>query len=227
MGLSSSSPRKTTSTSTVAASQGAHRFEIAGYSRHKGLGVSNYVSSGTFDVGGYKWSMHFCPDGNGAAASEAGYVSAYLELGGFFGSTRASCDLRIIDPTTGASTSVYRMTEPRVFECGSDSRWAPGHPKFMIRRELEAFVHGDRLVLEFVVTVFAAPRVSEVRPIAARDLVLVPSPDLSGRLAKLLESNDLADVTFVLGGKAFPAHRIILASGTQGRRCSRPSSMAQ
>lgn len=182
MGLSSSSPRKTTSTSTVAVAQGAHRFEIAGYSRHKGLGVSNFVSSGMFDVGGYKWFMHFFPDGNGAAASEAGYVSAYLQLSSFFSSTSASCDLRIVHTATGASTSVYRMTEPRVFECGSESRWAPGHPRFMKRSELEAFVHGDRLVLEFVVTVFAAPRVTKVRPVAASDLV--PPPDLSSRLKK-------------------------------------------
>jgi speckle-type POZ protein len=43
-------------------------------------------------------------------------------------------------------------------------------------------------------------------------MVRVPSSDLSGNLAKLLEGKKGADVTFRVGDDPFPAHKIVLDS---------------
>ncbi|KAM0826849.1 hypothetical protein ACQ4PT_068585 [Festuca glaucescens] len=43
--------------------QGAHVFEITGYSLHRGLGVGRFLRSATFAVGGHDWSVLLYPDG--------------------------------------------------------------------------------------------------------------------------------------------------------------------
>jgi speckle-type POZ protein len=50
----------TASRSTVVNARATHKFEITGYSQHKGL--DRYVRSATFTVDGYDWCIAFHPE---------------------------------------------------------------------------------------------------------------------------------------------------------------------
>lgn len=81
--------------------------------------------------------------------------------------------------------------------------------------EEPAYLDRDAIRIQCVVTVFKEPTNSGTHPILppppAR--VDVPPPELPGDLARLLynkESSPAADVTVLVGGEAFAAHRVVL-----------------
>nr|XP_015649173.1 BTB/POZ and MATH domain-containing protein 1 [Oryza sativa Japonica Group] len=84
-----------------------------------------------------------------------------------------------------------------------------GHLRFMRRRELEemGFVRDDRLTIECVVNVVLDPVVTAGD---APELDHPPS-NILGHLAGLLGDKGTADVTLVVRGEEFAAHRAVLA----------------
>ncbi|XP_051196201.1 BTB/POZ and MATH domain-containing protein 1-like [Lolium perenne] len=198
---------KTASTCTVDDVQGSHVFNIFRYSKHMGTGLGKFIMSGVFSVGGYDWAIRFYPDGFDSYHKD--YIAVYLELLSKDAKVRASCDLRLVDQSTGLSSSID-MTAPRVFNQNNLSRFAPQHAKFKNRSEFEAsaYLLDDHLAIECVVTVMKETRVSETRSPPKVD---VPLSDITTHLGKLLESKETADVTFNVRGETFAAHRIILA----------------
>ncbi|XBI98321.1 hypothetical protein VPH35_018572 [Triticum aestivum] len=95
--------------------QVTHVFDIFGYSKHRGMGNEKFIRSGTFSVGGHDWSIRFYPDGYNTEKVEKDYVSVYLELMSKGAKVRGSCDLRLVDHSTGISASVHK-TELRTFD---------------------------------------------------------------------------------------------------------------
>ncbi|CAL4997540.1 unnamed protein product [Urochloa decumbens] len=199
----------TISTSTPGTARGRHVFEINGYSKHRGMGSpdENFVRSGTFSVGGYYWSIRFYPDGN--TVKEKDYISVYLELMRDGAKVRASCDLRLVDQTTGLPSSVH-TTELRMFSSSDASRYAPQTSLFKKRSELEdsGYLKDDRLVIDCVITVVTELRVSESK---FRRRIEVPPSDIGKCLGKLLDAEEGADVTFSVGGETLAAHKLVLA----------------
>ena len=65
-----------------------HNFEVADFSLLDGMGISEFVSSSTFTVGGYDWNIRLYPDGC-RMKGFADCVSIYLCFlgGGRIGST--------------------------------------------------------------------------------------------------------------------------------------------
>ncbi|RLN03041.1 BTB/POZ and MATH domain-containing protein 1-like [Panicum miliaceum] len=204
----------TLSTCSPESEQGRHVFEITGYSKHKGMGhgPGSFIRSATFPVGGHSWSIRYYPDGYARAnTSEDDYISVYLELMSIGSSVRASCDLRLVDQTTGLSSTVHK-TELRMFNPSDSSKFAPKANKlFKKRSELEAsaYLGDDRLTIECVVTVMKKPKVLESKP---RPKIQVPPSDITQHLGNLLEQGERADVTFSVGEHSFAAHRIVLAA---------------
>jgi speckle-type POZ protein len=128
-----------------------------------------------------------------------GYISVYLELmkeGAKL--VRASCDLSLINWSTGLPSLVHR-TELRMFNYGDVSRYAPQTSFFKKRSELEASgcLQDDCLVIECIVTVVKEPRVSETKFLRN---IEVPPSDIGEHLAELLEAEEGADVRFSVGG---------------------------
>ncbi|KAE8794558.1 TD and POZ domain-containing protein 4 [Hordeum vulgare] len=194
-----------TSTCTPETVKCKHVFDIHGYSQHKLLGPNVYISSGAFAVGGFDWNIRYYPGGY----LKPKYVSVYLELLSAGARVRASCDLTIVGQRPGAPSLVSR-TPPMLFS--SDlSRFAPSTSKFVKRRKLEAaslgLVHGDRLVIECVVTVFMYPTVVTRTAAPNED----PPSDLHRDLARMYESQAGADIGFLVGGQGFRAHGTVLA----------------
>lgn len=86
----------TTSTSITDTVDGEHDFKITGYSLSKGLGVGRFISSDTFMVGGYEWSIYFYPDGK-SIEDNATYVSLFIALSGEGTDVRALFELTLKD----------------------------------------------------------------------------------------------------------------------------------
>ncbi|GJN36685.1 hypothetical protein PR202_gb25568 [Eleusine coracana subsp. coracana] len=200
----------TVSTSTPVAEQGKHVFHITGFSKHMGMGDHDddgFIRSGNFKVGGYDWAIRLYPDGSFKQWKE--YISVYLELMSInVKKVRAAYDLRLVDHSTGLSSSVHKA-EPRMFNSRDGSRFAPQTPLFMKRNELESggYLRDHRLTIVCIVQVFKEPQVSECE---LRPKIKVPPSDILQHLGRLLETGEAADVTFSVAEQTFPAHRTIL-----------------
>ncbi|RLM60529.1 BTB/POZ and MATH domain-containing protein 1-like [Panicum miliaceum] len=152
---------KTVSTCTAETEHGNHVFEVFDYSQHRGMGTGEYIRSGIFFVGGYDRAIRFYPDGMREVSKD--YIAVYLELLSKDTKVRASCDLRLVDQSTGLSAPATKVGL-RTFDSNNNiSRFAPHVDKFMNRSELEAsvYLHGDHLTIHCIVTVMKDPRVSK------------------------------------------------------------------
>ncbi|XBI94965.1 hypothetical protein VPH35_031511 [Triticum aestivum] len=70
---------RTSSVCTTETTTAAHKFVVKNYSLLVGSGADEYVSSSTFNVGGYDWNIYFYPDGDRRAPD---HVAAFLHLRG-------------------------------------------------------------------------------------------------------------------------------------------------
>ncbi|OEL28157.1 BTB/POZ and MATH domain-containing protein 2 [Dichanthelium oligosanthes] len=204
--------RRTRSSCTPETEQGTHLFDISGYSTYKGMGNNNFVTSNTFSVGGHDWYVRFYPDGYQVADDYQGvqsFISVYLVLLTKGAKVRASCDLSLVDHDTGLPSSVH-WTQPRMFVHGEDSAFAPQIPLFKDCSELESsvFLRDDNLTIQCDVTVYKEPRVSTCE---FYNQIEEPPSDITKKLGKLLETGEFSDVTFLVGGETFKAHRMVLA----------------
>ncbi|KAL6659257.1 hypothetical protein ACP70R_003297 [Stipagrostis hirtigluma subsp. patula] len=201
----------TVSRCTPETHQGKHLFEIFGYSQHRGMGIGEFIRSGTFSVGGRDWAIRFYPDG--FSMSSVGHISVYLELLGNDKDVKvhASCDLGLVDHTTGLPTTVHK-TNMRMFSCDDTNRFSPQNGAFMSRSQLEAsrYLRDDRLTIQCIVTVRRAPQVSAAELLL--DEIEVPPSNIGEDFGKLLDEYEGADVTFSVGGEFFSANKIVLAA---------------
>ncbi|PUZ50639.1 hypothetical protein GQ55_6G074500 [Panicum hallii var. hallii] len=199
--------RTTVSTCTAVTDQGKHVFEIFDYSQHRGMGHEMLITSGTFYVGGHDWAIRFYP--NGFEWNCRDCISVYLELLGEGAVVSASCDLRLVDQTTGSSSSLHN-TPLREFSSDDDSRFAPETGMFMNRSKLESsdYLRDDHLTIQCIVTVKKAPLVSAT---AFLNRIEAPPSNITEQLGKLLDAEEGTEVTFSVGGETFAAHKMVLA----------------
>ncbi|KAL6843298.1 hypothetical protein ACP4OV_027011 [Aristida adscensionis] len=203
------SPRpRTVSSCTSVTEQGEHVFEIFGYSKHRGKGISEYISSGIFSVGGYDWAIRFYPDGN-YSPSASGCISVHLVLLSRNANARASCDLNLINQISGLPWSV-KKTELKMLK--SNEHLPQWSESFMDRRQFKksVYLRDDHLTIQCIVTV-RKERVSTAKSLN-KIAVDVPPSNIADHLGNLLESEKGTDVTFSVGGECFPAHKIVLAT---------------
>ncbi|KAF0900454.1 hypothetical protein E2562_032062 [Oryza meyeriana var. granulata] len=72
---------RTVSTCVPNTSDGTHVFDIMGYSQIKGRGHEEYITSGTFLVGGFHWAIVLYPDSHRIILDDDDdNVTAFLEL---------------------------------------------------------------------------------------------------------------------------------------------------
>ncbi|OEL33331.1 BTB/POZ and MATH domain-containing protein 2, partial [Dichanthelium oligosanthes] len=171
--------------------RGTHVFKIAGYSLHKGLGVSRSIRSATFTVGGYDWSILYYPDGIGWSVY-AGRVIVYLELMSKNAEVRALFDFRLVDQATGQATAIHCNATPVVVfstieqEIKSPDK-AASYGTFSVKKssELEAssYLRDDCLIIQCNVTVIKEPRVEpefDVQAVPPSDLLVADDTNLLG-----------------------------------------------
>ncbi|RLN04544.1 hypothetical protein C2845_PM13G06890 [Panicum miliaceum] len=180
-------------------------------------------TAASFDVGGYSWCIRFYPDGYADGEQDSrddgddDNVAAFLELLTEDAEVRAHYDFRLLDRSTGTSSSVFSTAAPQVFDTldvKEDNYFAWGTDELMERSELEeasAYLVDDSLVIECDVTVIMEPQVEENTSMAASDVEVPPSSDLSSSFGKLLEMEERADVIFKVEDEVFHAHKVVLA----------------
>jgi speckle-type POZ protein len=196
---------KTSSRCVAESATVTHDFEVAGYSQLKALGVGQYVSSGTFSAGGHNWAIRVYPKqyGNVIAHYQPPlfYAGASLQLrdAGVGTEVTASFTLSLLQKD-GRVSPMAKRTMTAAF--GAPPRDSYGFHKLLASATMLQkwrCLHNDALTIRCVLTV-----------VRTRDPV--PPPELAGHLGSLLATGMGADVTFDVGGRAFPAHRVLLAA---------------
>lgn len=195
------------SASTIAADKvsGSHVLTISDYFKTMGLGVGKYITSAAFLVGGHTWSIRYYPDGYNSSSED--YISFFLEPIDYVGNMFAHFRFCLLGQfhVPVPIPSFWAGMHSNTFS--STAHEQRGCPCFVRRKELQNSPHLEdntfRIRCESAVTMV---KVHAVVPFLAS-----PSQDLHRHLGDLLESKVGADMTFIVGGKLFTAHRIVLA----------------
>ncbi|XP_031495056.1 BTB/POZ and MATH domain-containing protein 2-like [Nymphaea colorata] len=207
----SSSPPVTTSTSLTHTVNGSHHFKINGYSLSKGMGVGKYIASDTFMVGGYSWAIYFYPDGKSPEDNSA-YVSLFIALASEGTDVRALFELTLLDQS-GKDKHKVHSHFGRTLESGPytlkyrGSMW--GYKRFFKRSILEVsdYLKDDCLSVHCSVGVVRShtegPKICTIP---------VPPSDIGQHFGQLLESGKGSDVSFIVDGEIFAAHKLVLAA---------------
>ncbi|XP_031500010.1 BTB/POZ and MATH domain-containing protein 1-like [Nymphaea colorata] len=208
---SSSPPSITTSTSLTHTINGFHHFNINGYSLSKGMGVGKYIASDIFMVGGYSWAIYFYPDGKGPEDNSA-YVSLFIALASEGTDVRALFELTLLDQSGKGKHKVHSHFG-RTLESGPytlkyrGSMW--GYKRFFKRSSLEVsdYLKDDSLSVHCSVGIVRShtegPKFSAIP---------IPPSDIGHHFGQLLETEKGTDVSFVVDGETFAAHKLVLAA---------------
>ncbi|KAL6662104.1 hypothetical protein ACP70R_001488 [Stipagrostis hirtigluma subsp. patula] len=212
MAASQSQRERTESTCAIETARGTHVFKIESYTLQKGIGQGKFILSANFAVGGYDWCILYYPEGVNTEDLKDD-ISVYLMLRSKEAEVRAMFEFRFVNQAIGLSWPVPSKETVTVFNSRVSPNPTWGFSKFMKRSMFEAspYLRNDRLVIECDVTVILG------KPVLKSDTmceIQVPSSNLSVNLGKLLESEEGADVTFMVKGEVFRAHKILLAVGS-------------
>ncbi|XBJ04695.1 hypothetical protein VPH35_023597 [Triticum aestivum] len=172
-----------------------HDFVVINYPLLDGMCIRNCVISSAFRVGGYDWSIMFYPDG----VEVAGYASVYLcYLSQAKGGVRTSFTLTMLDD----QGNVHAIRQEPGFIFGEKETW--GYAEFVEKSKLRS---SYLLTIRCVLAVIKEPP-SECKS----NLIVDPPPELPGRLHRALKNGRGTDITLLVGGRAFSAHKFMLAA---------------
>jgi speckle-type POZ protein len=218
---------ETWSTCRTQAITGAHNFVVTDFSPLDVMGPGDYVSSGTFFVGGCEWSIQFYPGGEGAQDDDkpAAYTTVRLNLLDGPPGVRVKFSISLLfDEDSQAPSSGKKgkrkkkgsagqgdkqvaiiartlFTDTRTYDTEHSNNW--GWSDFIEKSKLRELPHGF--------TIRCAVTVVKHRTEDAATVVAPPS-DLHRDFARMLEAADGADVTISVGDRFFLAHRYVLAA---------------
>ncbi|KAF2918505.1 hypothetical protein DAI22_08g063000 [Oryza sativa Japonica Group] len=182
------------------AARAVHMFKINGYSATRAMARTDSLPSRRLPVGGYHWELRYTAS---LIADSNHWVALKLVL--------------LAAPTNSATTSaaVDGHVSHAFKRAGESSAWV-----LILRRsalEASGAIVDDAFTVECTITVITEipDNVAAAAPAAPANVL----PPFSGRglslshhLGELLRRGTGADVTLVVSGKCFPAHRAILAS---------------
>ncbi|CAN6334027.1 unnamed protein product [Urochloa humidicola] len=162
---------------------------------------SVYCSKPGWKVGGYEWEIRFYPHRH--RYDGCYYMELVLIFHGEAGanSVKVSLSCRLVRPSGARGPSAEKVSAPTQFQRPSDS----SQPFLFMRRDdvcASDFLQGDgSLTVECGITVF-------------KDLyaITVPTSNLPQHLGELLASKAGSDITFIVSGKSFAAHKNVLAA---------------
>lgn len=207
--------RSTESTFTVEADTGTHTFEIDDYNLTKNLiSVGNFTRSTTFNVGGVNWAIRFYP--NSTCLLFRNSVAVCLELMSSNAEVSAHYNIQFMGsryPKMDSQLSWLSSEASCLFSSSdlSDGSYLPiRHMGYLLRDLLEQwFVHNDHVTIHCDLTVIRKPTLFQNM---AQTEISIPPSDFTMHFGKLLEDKKGADVTFVVEGQNFDAHKAVLAA---------------
>jgi speckle-type POZ protein len=174
-----------------------------------------YIAS-RWNVGGDEWGIRIYPANRVASLT---YSTSGLWVVLQFinhrknttGVRRASLACHIIDPTEKLKPS----QEKSMSDNFSYSQESKNYLKLMSRDDLAAsgYLKDDTLTLQCTITVLEALPVPTIPGFSSEEAIAPPpSTNLHQHLGELLQSEAGADVTFLVCGESFAAHKNILAA---------------
>ncbi|EES11455.1 hypothetical protein BDA96_06G242900 [Sorghum bicolor] len=198
-------PSKTSSWRVTERATATHDFVVIEYSKLKMLGVGQHVSSDAFRAGGHDWKVMFYPKLAQAEGRIADYCPPFFPGGASLHLCDADKDTELMVRFTlsvlhqdGRVSPMASRTRTEIF--GAPPRQRHGFNRLVHGSMLTwRCIHNDALTIRCTLTV-----------VGTRDPV--PPPELAAHLARLLGNGMGADVTFQVGARSFPAHRIMLAA---------------
>ncbi|XP_044318534.1 BTB/POZ and MATH domain-containing protein 2-like [Triticum aestivum] len=192
----------------------SHDFVLVNYSQIRDLPVNEAVTSGHFTVGGHDWFISFYPGGwsttrySQGEKEGPGYAAASVCL------RRQATTVVIVKAriTIGLVDRHGTMANTRTSDADHfyASEISPTFPGFVCRSKLTSrrYLVDDCLTIRCVLTVIK-PRTEGT---TAAPAAAAPLPDMLRHLQRMLEDGKGADVTINVGGRAFRAHRCVLAA---------------
>lgn len=190
-------------TNTISA---VHLLKINVYSVTRALGCSEYISSRRLAAGGYDWEVLYYP--------------RYYEHGVYWIALRLMFMSKECKHEVKAALKCQLVHEAQIYlPSGSKSVSSKytgqrdcGPALLLVKQDDlpgSNYFIGDSFVVECTITVLREPQeaVTNVSPNVSN-----PCCDLQMHLGELLLSEKGADVTFVVAGESFLAHKIILAA---------------
>ncbi|VAH86395.1 unnamed protein product [Triticum turgidum subsp. durum] len=194
----------TASTIIAEGVSGSHDLSIKGYSRTKGLGIGECITSEKFDVGGHHWCIKYYPDGE--AKDDTDSVALHLWRDDTDGNDVTAIFTFSLLNGEGQPVSLHSHSSGRrTFR--PKQGW--GFGTFIERNDLEDSPHlkDDCFSIRCDLTL-----TKEICTTRAAPFVVVPPSDMHRQLLYLLTSRHAGDVTFKVGRQRFTAHRYILAA---------------
>uniref|UniRef100_A0A0E0CED3 BTB domain-containing protein n=1 Tax=Oryza meridionalis TaxID=40149 RepID=A0A0E0CED3_9ORYZ len=196
--------------------------------------VGDVVRSGVFSAGGHAWRVRCYPRGTKQLKAKNNvddYISLFLELISKSSSNvKAIFDAFLIRRDGRPSSSSGGKRCLQVYPHKGHRSW--GWTKF-INLNLEeeespesppppppsSYMVDGKLRIMCCVIVLGDS--------SGDGIVAVPPPDIGAHLGRLLDHGDGMDVSFVVGGEAFPAHRAVLAARSPVFRAGLLGPMAE
>ncbi|WVZ92097.1 hypothetical protein U9M48_038187 [Paspalum notatum var. saurae] len=170
------------------------------YSENKNLGVGKFLSSEVIAAGGHLWRVVCYPSGD-TNELLGEYISIFLWLVSKTENVRAIFEAFVLN-RDGAPSSTHSRRCEHVFQPESPWGWA----RFVKRSDVETLFVTNGLARFMCGVIVVLDNDPTPTPMP------VPPSDISIHLGRLLDRTIGADVTFIVKGEAFPAHRAVLAA---------------
>lgn len=184
-------------------------LKIDGISMTKGMG-RDYCFKSRWNVDGYEWEIRIHPRAEDDTGVNSSWVALYLiflsEARGCAVQTTLCCSL--VHPMRGFTPSKEDRRLITFRKPQDSSSEVP-----LMRRyehiESTGFVKDDSFTVRCTLEVLK--ELPDIAPVLPKQLHLPPS-NLHQHFAQLLQSETGADVTFLVSGESFAAHKLILAA---------------
>ncbi|KAJ1269250.1 hypothetical protein BS78_07G196500 [Paspalum vaginatum] len=194
-----------------------HQFRVS-YSATEAVAIGHLVSSEEISAGGHLWRFDCYP--RGISKHDNGeYVSIFLcRVSESKDDVKAIMEAFVMD-RDGALSSAHRNSIVHVYppkrKGGGFNAW--GFYRFVKRSVLKSlYMANDGS--SFIISCGAK--------VVGDEPIDVPPSDIGSHLGLLLDSASGADVSFVVDGKKFPAHRAVLAARSPVLKAQLLGSMA-
>ncbi|KAF0898139.1 hypothetical protein E2562_001787 [Oryza meyeriana var. granulata] len=170
------------------------------YSATNSCGIGVSLISDHFSAGGHTWKVNYYPRGN-KNEDNGEYLSLFLGLVSESKNVKAIFDAFLMEKDGKPSSSVAKRCV-QVYPPEGFTDW--GWPQFVKRSDLES----SRVQVDGTVRIMCV--VIVLRDDDGR--LPVPPTDIGVHLGRLLDGGEGTDVSFVVDGERFAAHRAVLAA---------------
>ncbi|KAG2580052.1 hypothetical protein PVAP13_6NG299000 [Panicum virgatum] len=186
-----------------------HQFKL-NYEETKKVAIGHVVSSGEISAGEHLWKIMCNPRGD-REENKGEYLSIYRYHASKSKNAKAIFEVFVMDRDSAPSSS-HRKRFVQFYTPKDNWGW----PKFVERSVLKSLYLTDG---SFIV-------MCGVKVIPDNPLDDAPPSDIGSHLGVLLDSEDGSDVSFVVDGEEFPAHRAVLAARSPVFKAQLLGSMA-